>query len=141
MKQRLINEGTTINSTQPSNEGVAEEAVTYTYNKTETDVLEEPQNQEIQEKTEEIEFVSESVVVPEIPKFETEQPEITQESVENLNEDEVPQAVKSMKQSTNIIEDIVNSKIEEKTENFEEMYLKLFGTKPKEKTKETNTNW
>ena len=33
-------------------------------------------------------------------------------------------------EATNIIEDIVNSRIEEKTEDFDEMYMKLFGTKP-----------
>jgi len=111
MKEQLINEGTI-------KESVAEETVKYTYN--------EP-----------TEFVSESVVVPEaenkaenieieiMPQLE-DIPELKKESEEN----EVPKAIKEMQENGNIIEDIVNSRIEEKTEDFDEMYLKLFGTKP-----------
>ena len=40
------------------------------------------------------------------------------------------ETVNYMPQNANIIEDIVNSKIEEKPEDFEEMYLKLFGKRP-----------
>lgn len=127
MKERLINEGTT-------KETVAEETVNYTYSET-------PQI----EKTE---FVSESVVVPEVevgPEVEVEQelesvPEIESKPEivpEEPVEDGLPKAIKEMQENSNIIEDIVNSRIEEKTENFDEMYLKLFGTKPvEEKTEE-----
>ena len=107
MKERLINEGTTVEpatTEQTQNETLAEEPTTYTYNETPGEIPTETSQQEVQEMPE---FVSESVVMPEIE-----------------------QAIKTMQENSNIIEDIVNSKIEEKTENFEEMYLKLFGTKP-----------
>jgi len=144
MKERLINEGTTI--TQPTIstpiEGVAEETATYTYAETPVETIPEAPEQEKEEtqKIEMPEFVSESVVVPEIVE-ETTEPKASLTENQEKQEDELPQAVKTMQQSTNIIEDIVNSKIEEKTENFEEMYLKLFGTKPVEgKTQEEPKN-
>ena len=62
-------------------------------------------------------FVSEATVAP------TESTDETSESTV------APEA-------TNIIEDIVNSRIEEKTEDFDEMYMKLFGTKPVQEVKQ-----
>ena len=67
------------------------------------------------------EHVSESVVAPEV---EQQQPEIEQK----------PEGTKEVQTTGNIIEDIVNSKIEEKPADFEEMYLKLFGTRPVQET-------
>ena len=70
---------------------------------------------------EKLEFVSESMVVPEPEK----QPEPEMYSGVEVKPQE--------HQSANIIEDIVNSKIEEKSD-FEEMYMKLFGTRPVQET-------
>ncbi|MBQ2835674.1 MAG: DNA mismatch repair endonuclease MutL [Clostridia bacterium] len=122
MKERLISE-------QTPNETLAEEPATYTYNETPVETPTDAPVQEIQETQQMPEFGSESVVVPE----EIPQPEPLKHEEQ---EDELPQAIKAMQENTNIIEDIVNSKIEEKTENFEEMYLKLFGTKPVEEKPE-----
>jgi len=83
---------------------VAEKSANYTYN-------EEP-------VVGTLEFVSESIVVPELEK----QPE---PEMHSGAEETIKKAT-----STNIIEDIVNSKIEEKPSDFEEMYMKLFGTRP-----------
>lgn len=103
---------------------VEEESTNYTYN-------EEPLT-----KTE---FVSESVIAPETTmtsdQEKTEVSEIKEQSTKQeknaeQEKDTVPQALKEMQSNSNIIEDIVNSKIEEKTADFEEMYLKLFGTRP-----------
>lgn len=47
-----------------------------------------------------------------------------------IHSEELPQAVNEMQEKNNIIEDIINSKIDEKPAEFEEMYLKLFGTRP-----------
>ena len=131
MKERLINEG------NPTNDGVAEESTTYTYNETLVEPATEDLIQSNQETQQMPEFVSESVVVPEVAQEAV--PEETPQTESEINpqiheeqEDELPQAIKEMQENSNIIEDIVNSKIEEKTENFEEMYLKLFGTKPVE---------
>ena len=82
---------------------VEEKTVEYNYNET----------------SEKLEFVSESVVVHE----QEIQPEPEMHSGVEI---EVTKKISS----TNIIEDIVNSKIEEKTSDFEEMYMKLFGTRP-----------
>ena len=105
MKEKLMKE-TEYSESKEENIQVAEETVNYTYNE---------ESKETTENTQKLEFVSESVVVPETV--------VTPEM-----EEQVPQAIKE--ENTNIIEDIVNSKIEEKSEDFEEMYLKLFGTRP-----------
>lgn len=80
---------------------VAEESTNYTYN---------------QEPASKTEFVAESVMVPETATMS--------------DQEATSQTIKEAQENPNIIEDIVNSKIEEKPANFEEMYLKLFGTKP-----------
>ena len=81
-------------------------------------VAEKKEEYNYNESPEKVEFVSESVVVQE-PEIQPE-PEMYS-GVENTV---------TKTPSTNIIEDIVNSKIEEKPSDFEEMYMKLFGTKP-----------
>ena len=111
MKEKLMNENPSIKiypEEKQETVQVEEESTTYTYTE-ETVTTEMP------------EFVSESVVAPEM----TEMPEI-QETPENSEE--------TITTSENIIEDIVNSKIQEKPQDFDEMYLKLFGTKPVQET-------
>ncbi len=136
MKERLINEG------NPTKDGVAEEGMTYTYNETPAENLTENPIEISQQEVQQMpEFVSESVVAPEVAQEavpeETPQPESEiNPQIHEEQEEELPQAIKEMQENSNIIEDIVNSKIEEKTENFEEMYLKLFGTKPVEEKQE-----
>ena len=66
----------------------------------------------------------------EIPQETKEMPVVEAAFTEEKVEKEEP--------NPNIIEDIVNSKIEETPENFEEMYLKLFGTKPIQEEPEEN---
>ena len=128
MKEKLIKEtpGLKVETAYPEQEEetvqVAEESAKYTYNEipvaTEENVT----------TSEKVEFVSESVVVPEVEKelevYEDgkKEPIVTSEAKEEIQP------------SGNIIEDIVNSKIEERPEDFEEMYLKLFGTKPVQET-------
>lgn len=103
---------------------LAEETANYTYD--ETPVA----------NAEKLEFVSESVVAPELEvKSESEmhveaEIEVTAKTLQQVQNEEVSQNVSEIQQTTNIIEDIVNSKIEEKPADFEEMYLKLFGTRP-----------
>ena len=129
MKERLIKETTYPEQKQETTQ-VAEETVNYTYN-------EQPEVKE-----EKVEFVSESVVVTEEPIHEEMKEEIREEKVveEPTKIEETEQeTVQEKTQNTNIIEDIVNSRIEEKTEDFEEMYLKLFGTRPIQETVQTPT--
>ena len=127
MKEKLIQETTNTDYKEQTFQ-VSEETIPYTYN----------------QPTETTEFVSESVVVPET-EVET-QPEIKQETViSEEDEDPIPQAVKEMQQNTNIIEDIVNNRVQETPEDFDEMYLKLFGTRPvqeivKEEPKDESQN-
>ena len=132
MKEKLLKENEMaypVTNLEPKEDviQVEEEKVNYTYNETSVPVTE---------------FVLESVVVPEetavIPEVEIVnevEDETKTESESKIKqeqaEDEQP---KAMQENTNIIEDIVNSRIEEKTEDFEEMYLKLFGTKPIQET-------
>lgn len=135
MKEKLIQEtpGLKTEVAYPQGEEktvqVAEESVPYNYKEENVTKAEEsmPYNykeenvteaNEVSENTQKIEFVSESVVAPEV-EVQTKQPEI--QSKENTS-------------TGNIIEDIVNSKIEEKPADFEEMYLKLFGTRPVQET-------
>ena len=110
---------------------VAEETAKYTYNETpEPQIVSE--SQIIPEQPPKPQIVSESQMIQGIQTETVAKMEKEQETEENA----VPQAVQEMQQSTNIIEDIVNSKMQEKTEDFEEMYLKLFGTRPVQESNE-----
>ena len=135
MKERLIKETPELKTnfettyTQPKEETVQdvqveEETVNYTYEETTASKISvEPVLEEvIQHETEE----------PVIVKQE--QNELTEEVEEN--EEVIPKALKEMSENTNIIEDIVNNRIEEKPADFEEMYLKLFGTRPVQETEQ-----
>lgn len=116
MKERLIKETPGLNIEKPyvsSNEDkvqVEEPQVDYTYSENVDNNVQTQNEIPIQENKEKIEYVAESTIFSE----ETEMNSVTQ----------------NVPKSDNIIEDIVNSKIEQNTEDFDEMYMKLFGTKP-----------
>ena len=135
MKERLMKETPElkINSEttyiQPKEETVqevqvAEETVNYTY--------EETQATKIPEETVVEEIIQQEVKEPLIDQQEKN--EVDKEVKEN--EEAIPQVLKEIQENTNIIEDIVNNRIEEKPADFEEMYLKLFGTRPIQETAE-----
>lgn len=135
MKERLMKENPELKTnleityTQPKEEKVqdvqvAEETSNYTYEETlATKISVEP-------------------VVEEVIQQEAEEPVILQQEKNELteevkeNEEVIPQILKEPQENTNIIEDIVNNRIEEKPADFEEMYLKLFGTRPIQETVE-----
>ena len=132
MKERLMKETpelkTNIETTyiQPKEENVpnvqvAEETVNYTY--------EETTATKTQEETVAEEIIQQEVQEPLIDQQEKN--EVAEEVKEN--EEVIPQV---LQENTNIIEDIVNNRIEEKPADFEEMYLKLFGTRPIQETAE-----
>jgi len=136
MKERLMQENPELRAKVENHYSDSEP-------KEEIQVKEETVNYEYKENPETtIEFVSESVVVPE----ETVTSEIKEEEKVDLLEEIAKASQKTIdlkeelskalekQESTNIIEDIVNSKIEEKPADFEEMYLKLFGTRPLQET-------
>jgi len=163
MKEKLLKEQITY-STKPKEETVqvAEENATYTYS--EIPVLETPVESKTAEfiseatvkpetaefvskatvEPETTEFVSESTVAPEVPEFVSEstvvpekQEYISEPTVEQeVEQEEMPEEVSQMPEKSNIIEDIINSRIEEKSADFGEMYLKLFGTRPVEETEQ-----
>lgn len=132
MKERLMKETpelkTNIETTyiQPKEENVpnvqvAEETVDYTY--------EETTATKTQEET-----VAEEIIQQEVQEPLTDQQEKNEVAEEVKENEEVIQQV--LQENTNIIEDIVNNRIEEKPADFEEMYLKLFGTRPIQETAE-----
>lgn len=144
MKERLIQETPELRTkfektySEPQAETqyqqVAEESANYTYD---------------QEPVKKTDFVSESVIAPEITMASNQETSVTTEINDQSTEQEeqaehgeatVPQAVKEMQENPNIIEDIVNSKIEEKPADFEEMYLKLFGTRPVQENVQEESN-
>ena len=145
MKERLMQETPGIKITEesaytePKEENtiqVAEESVAYTYTESTP------------------EFVSESVVVPEnteTTQIEDEEPvpqavkqmqevkvdlleEIAKASQQSIDLKEELSKALEKPENTNIIEDIMNNKTDEKPADFEEMYLKLFGTRPVHET-------
>ena len=138
MKERLMKETPElkINSEttyiQPKEETVQdvqveEETVNYTYEETTASKI------------------SVEPVLEELIQHETEEPVIVKQEQNELkeeaedkeeNEEVIPKALKEMSENTNIIEDIINNRIEEKPADFEEMYLKLFGTRPIQETAE-----
>ena len=108
---------------------VAEESVTYAYDEPKTEAVEEMQEEEQTETSQQEDEVPQGIkemqemkvdLLEEIAKASQKQFDLKKE-VSKALEKEV---------SSNIIEDIVNTKIEEKPADFEEMYMKLFGTKP-----------
>ena len=87
------------------------------------------------------------------PQDETQYPTTTEETTKDAKEETTEETIQVAEESAkytsdenhNIIEDIINSKIEEKPADFEEMYLKLFGTRPikeqeQEKPEDTTEN-
>lgn len=135
MKERLMKETPELKTNfettyiQPKEETVqevqvAEETVNYTY--------EETQATKIPEETVVEEIIQQEVQEPLIDQQEKN--EVDEEVKEN--EETIPQVLKEIQENTNIIEDIVNNRIEEKPADFEEMYLKLFGTRPIQETAE-----
>ena len=131
MKEKLMQE-TAYSQPKEEKVQVAEETVTYNYNETQMPEIPPVVTPETM-STPVTEYVAESVLAPETVS----EPEnvVEPETVEKLAEEEIPQAEKQLQEpelteNTNIIEDIVNSRIEEKNADFDEMYLKLFGTKP-----------
>ena len=102
-------------------EQVKEESVSYTYEESPMPVQEsviEP----IAETTEEMKVD----LLEEIAKASQKPIDLKEELSKALEKQD----------STNIIEDIINNKIEETPTNFEEMYQKLFGTKPIQETEQ-----
>ena len=134
MKEKLMKETPQLrtNDTEPtyiqeneSVENVKEETVRYTYEEpTESvsEILIEQTNQQIIEQTEEKQTINEL----KIDLLE----EIAKASQKPIDLKEELSKVLEKKENTNIIEDIVNDKIEETSTNFEDMYQKLFGTRP-----------
>ena len=131
MKERLMNETpefktnfekTYIQAKEEavSNVQVAEETVNYTYEQiSDTKISEE-------------EVIQQDVEEP--VNLQQEQNELKEDAEhKEQNEESIPQV---LQENTNIIEDIVNNRIEEKPADFEEMYLKLFGTRPIQETAE-----
>ena len=129
MKEKLLQEKVTNENKYVSNEPqstentiqVAEETVTYNYN----------ENSETERETL-TEFVSESVVVPEI---EMEQVKEKSKELEMSPEQEIVKETQviqkeEIQEEVNIIEDIINNPITENKASFEEMYQKFFGTRP-----------
>lgn len=151
MKEKLLKEQITYPvEAKEETVQVAEENTTYTYSESpvsETPV--EPKTTEfISEATvapetrepETTEFISESTVAPEVPEFVSESTVVSEmlTTTEQIQQREIetPKAVQQMQENSNIIEDIVNSRIEEKSADFGEMYLKLFGTRPVEEAEQ-----
>ena len=136
LQEKIANENKyVINETQPTEDTiqVAEETATYNYNENSEQVREtagetatEPET--VADKI--TEFVSESVVVPEIELEIEQMQEIPQElDAPQKQETQVTQK-DEIQEKVNIIEDIINNPITENKASFEEMYQKLFGTKP-----------
>ncbi len=91
------------------------------------EVYKEPQYEEKQEETIQIEETTSEYNEKNpstIEKMSGQEQEPTQEV------NHVKEVQKIEEENKNIIEDIVNSRIEEKNTDFNEMYLKLFGTRP-----------
>jgi len=142
MKAKLIQEKTeiTYSAEQPTKEvpQVAEGSTEYSYN-------EAPVQVPVQENEKE----QEEVVKQTIKQIQEEKVDILEE-IAKANQktidlkEQVDKALEKQS-SGNIIEDIINDKIEEKPADFDEMYLKLFGTKPvqeveQEESKDTTQN-
>ena len=134
MKEKLMKETPQLrtNDTEPtyiqeneSVENVKEETVRYTYEESTesvSEILIEQTNQQTIEQTEEKQTINEL----KIDLLE----EIAKASQKPIDLKEELSKVLEKKENTNIIEDIVNDKIEETSTNFEDMYQKLFGTRP-----------
>ena len=91
------------------------------------EVFKEPQYEEKREETIQIEETTSEYNEKNpstIEKMSGQEQEPTQEV------NHVKEVQKIEEENKNIIEDIVNSRIEEKNTDFNEMYLKLFGTRP-----------
>ena len=91
------------------------------------EVYKEPQYEEKQEETIQIEETT-SEYNEKNPSTIEKMSEQEQEPTQEVNH--VKEVQKIEEENKNIIEDIVNSRIEEKNTDFNEMYLKLFGTRP-----------
>ena len=91
------------------------------------EVFKEPQYEEKREETIQIEETT-SEYNEKNPSTIEKMSEQEQESTQEVNH--VKEVQKIEEENKNIIEDIVNSRIEEKNTDFNEMYLKLFGTRP-----------
>ena len=145
MKERLIQETPRINEiTEPS----------YPETKEEVTIQAEEENVPYTYTGTTPEFAAESVVVQENAETSViEAEETAPQAVKQMQETKVDlleEIAKASQQpidlkeeltkalekpeSTNIIEDIMNNKVDEKPADFEEMYLKLFGTRPVQET-------
>ena len=91
------------------------------------EVFKEPQYEEKREETIQIEETT-SEYNEKNPSTIEKMSEQEQEPTQEVNH--VKEVQKIEEENKNIIEDIVNSRIEEKNTDFNEMYLKLFGTRP-----------
>ena len=91
------------------------------------EVFKEPQYEEKREETIQIEETT-SEYNEKNPSTIEKMSEQEQEPAQEVND--VKEVQKIEEKNKNIIEDIVNSRIEEKNTDFNEMYLKLFGTRP-----------
>ena len=93
----------------------AEETVSYTYNEPITSDISQTGENNQEQKEKKIDLLEEIAKASQRP--------IDLKS-------EVTKALEKNDENTNIIEDIINEKIAEPAANFEEMYQKLFGTRP-----------
>jgi len=124
MKEKLIQETPSLKET------------TYPVEEKEEFVQVEEENVKYEYKEENIQ--QEEQVVQEEVKVDLLE-EIAKASQKTIDLKEEVAKVMEKTEDTNIIEEIVNSKIEEKPADFEEMYLKLFGTRPVQNNNQEET--
>ena len=139
MKEKLIQENpelrtnleTTYQQQNEVVEQVKEETVSYTYDESPMPASEPVIEQETEETSGQ---VPENTVPQEVKEMQEVKVDLLEEiakaSQKPFDLKEELSKVLEKQDNTNIIEDIVNNKIEETPTNFEDMYQKLFGTRP-----------
>ena len=152
MKEKLIQENpelrakleTTYPEQKEEKVQVSEESTQYTYNEKKDTIIEPGAvGMQVLEPEQLLENIIESEIESNKEEIigEEQAPQVVNELKVDLLEEIAKASQKTIdlkeevskvleKEETNIIEDIVNCKIEEKPADFEEMYLKLFGTRP-----------